>query len=178
MKHLLQLLLTLAVLNAIGLAGLWYGFTIMKEKKGLETTLRADIAEEQQKWKKLAVLRRALVLAENDRAAYAKYFSDPSEENQIKFITEIEGLGTTTGALVKTEAFDYVRSEPRNFRGTFSLAGSWEELYYMLRLIEEYPGKMVINRFDARENTSSAEQRSANWTGSLAIELMSIKSGE
>ena len=178
MKRLIQLSIILAVLNIAVAAGLWYGFTVMKEKKDLETKLHADIAEEQQKWKKLAVLRRAIVLAEKDRDAYAKNFYDPSEESQIKFITEIERLGTTTGAIVKTETFDYARNEPRSFRGSFSLTGSWEELYHTLRLIEEYPGKMVVNRFDAIENAPSVERKYSYWTGTLSIELMSIKAAE
>lgn len=178
MKHLIQLLLVLAVVNALGGAGLWYGFTVMKEKKDSEIQLRADIAEEQQKWKKLAVLRRTLILAEKDRATFSKYFSDQSEESQIKFINEIERLGDVTGVAIKTEAFDFSRQEPKSFHGTFSLAGSWEQLYHMLRLIEEYPGRMVVNRFDAKESAPTAEHKYPHWTATLSIELMSIKSTE
>lgn len=178
MKHLTQLLLVLAVVNALGGAGLWYGFTIMKEKKDSEIQLRADIAEEGQKWKKLAVLRRTLVLAEKDRTTFSKYFSDSSEESQIKFINDVEQLGGVTGVAVKTEAFDFSRQEPKSFHGTFSLTGSWEQLYHMLRLMEEYPGRMVINRFDAKENAPTAEYKNPYWVGALSVELMSIKSTE
>lgn len=178
MKNLFQLLLILVVINALGLGGLWYGYTAMKAKKDSEMQLRGDIAEEQQKWKKLAVLRRTLSLAEKDRAAFSKYFLDSSEESQIKFIGEIEHLGTTTGAMIKTDAFEYVRQDPKSFRATFSLTGSWEQLYHTLRLIEEYPGRMVINRVDMRESIGDAEHKYPYWAGSVAVELMSIRSSD
>lgn len=178
MRKLLQLLIVLVVLNALALGGLWYGFSLMQDKKAAEAKLRGDIADEQQKWKKVAVLRRTLVLAENDRAAYAKYFYDSSEESQIKFISEIEHLGTTTGAMVKTEAFEYSAQDPKSFRATFSMSGSWGQLYHMLRLVEEYPGRMVIDRFDAREIPLDTDHKSPYWSGAIAVELMSIRASQ
>ena len=178
MKHLIQLLVILAVLNALGLAGLWYGVSVMKNKKDTETQLRASIAEEGQKGNKLAVLRRSLILAEKDRAAFSKYFTDPSEESQINFVTEIEQLGTTTGAMVKTETFEVSSQEPKSFRATFSLIGSWGELYHTLRLIEEYPGRISIRRFDARQNPPDNDHKLPYWGGSLSMELTSIKSSQ
>lgn len=178
MKRLFQLLLVLVIINALGLATLWYGFTIMKEKKDSEIQLRADIAEEQQRWRKLAVLRRTLVLAEKDRVAFSKYFSDPSEESQIKFIAEIEQLGVVTGATVKTESLEFARQEPRSFHATFSITGSWEQLYHVLRLVEEYPGRIVVDRFDARESASSFAHKAPDWVGTLSVKLMSIKPAE
>lgn len=175
MKRPLILISILSVISVLGMAGLWYGSATMQEKKDAEKQLRADLLDEGQKWKKLAVLRRSLILAEGNRRDFEKYFYDSSEESQIAFVSKIEQLGTsTTGAIVETRSLDLVQ-KPLSFRGVFTITGSWHQLYHVLRLVEEYPGRIIIDRFNVKEGTPDKDHKEPLWIGTLQVELISIK---
>lgn len=170
MRSTLNMLIVLLVLDLAGLGGLWYGYTIMQEGKEEAITLQKGLDEEEQKGQGVADMRRTLSLAEKDYQLLAPYLYDASEESQIRFISEIEGLGiSTTGALVETRTFDLVSGTPKSFHGEFSLTGTWSQLYRFLRLIEEFPGRIVVGRFDVRAANAGT------WEGGMTLDLISLK---
>ena len=65
MKHILNILILLLVLDAAGVGGLWYGYSRTLDSKIKETELRDEINQEGQKGKKLLKLRQNLLLWEN-----------------------------------------------------------------------------------------------------------------
>src|SRR5437879_6441881 len=106
-SRILQFMIVLIVLNIAGAAGLWYGYSAIEDNKAKEADLHTQLAEENQKGQKLNSLKETLRLAEADKESLEKYLFDPSEENQIKLLSQMEQLGSTTsGALVTTTSLD------------------------------------------------------------------------
>ncbi len=179
MKNILVILSVLIVLDLAGAAGLWFGYSRIEQAKASEQELRADLAEENQKGQRLAALRQTLAAAAKDKEQLESYLIDPSDENQIKLIAAIERLGaTTTGVSVTTSSFDLTQTKPPVLHGDYSLEGSWQGLYHFLRLIEEYPSRVVITRFDVRASQSPAAGSSAaieKWVGAISIDFASLK---
>lgn len=172
MSRITKILIIFLIADSIGAGLLWYGYTSMQEKKTEESGIRKDIALEAEKGQKIVALRRSIELAEPDRKALEQYLFDPSDENLIKFISQMEQLGLmTTGAVVETRALD--RSGAK-VHGELTVTGSFPQLYHFLRLIEEIPTRVVINRFDmSRGNIVEGVE---SWSGSLSIDLTSLKS--
>lgn len=173
MKRTLNIFIVLLVVDIVGLGLLWWGGMSMQSKKAEQTKLREDIAVEEQRNSKLLTLKRTLESVRKDHTELLHYLYDTTDEAQIQFISEIEGLGTSTsGAVVETKSFDLVKetkTEPQQFRGDFQFAGKWNEVYRLLRLVEEFPTHIIIVRFEAR-NTEAA-----NWAGSMQLLLPSLK---
>jgi Tfp pilus assembly protein PilO len=174
MRRTLNILIVLLILNLIGGGLLWLGYTQIEEGKQTKAALRQELLVENQKGDKLKSLRRTLSLAENDREAMERYLFDPSEENQIKFLSLLEELGLqTTGAAVVTSSFDVSNSDPRTVHTELAVSGSWKELYHLLRLIESLPTHVAVDRYTImrKEAIGGVDL----WQGGLAFGIMSVK---
>ena len=171
MKPLLRIMIILLVLDIFVVVGIWYGFTLIQDKKNEEVALRTKIAEESQKGYRSIALMRTLAAVKGDRVELLSSLYDSSEEGQIRFITEIEQLGTTTtGSLVETKSLVLTKEDPPSLRGDFSYRGSWSSAYHLLRLLEEFPSRLVVNRFDVRYSPSEKI-----WNGNIQIDLSGLK---
>jgi hypothetical protein len=170
------MLIIFLLADSIGAGLLWYGYAGMQSKKTVESGLRKDLAKEDEKGQKIVALRRSIELAEPDRKALEQYLFDPSDENLIKFISQMEQLGiTTTGAVVETRSLD--RSGAK-VHGEFTITGSWTQLYHFLRLVEELPTRVVINQFNVRRTDvlgGAGKDTAESWSGSLSLDLASLK---
>lgn len=180
MKKTLNILIVLALLDLVGGGLFWYGYTKMVDIKQSETDLRAQLAEEKQKGQKLDALRNTLASAAKDREQLERYLVDPSDENQIQLIARIEHLGTsTTGVEVTTTSFDFQSTaKPPVLHGEFSVNGSWDKLYRFLRLMEEFPGRLVINRYDIHivpSVTPEVSGNQENWAGGISVDFAGLK---
>ncbi len=164
------LILLLADMLVAGL--LWYGYTTMQTKKSDEAQQREELLAEGSKSDKLSALSKSIALAEDDRKILAKYLFDPSEENQIKFISEMEGLGTATGASVTISSLSVSGNK---VHAEFVLKGTWSQVYHTLRLVEELPTRTLVNRFSATRSTSGAEGRPDEWSGGLSLDITSLR---
>lgn len=174
MKRNYEILAVLAVV-VIALGGLlWWGYTLMHDKKTEEVTLRNELLEESQKGNKMKTQKRTLALVANDYKELVTFLYEPSEESQIKFISEIEQLGTTTtGALVETKSLNLVTTGTSpSFHGEFSVSGTWSQVHHVLRLIEEFPSRIIIERFDVQKTGGDA------WSGAFSLDLTSLRSTE
>jgi Tfp pilus assembly protein PilO len=179
MKKISNILIVLALLDAIGVGIFWYGYTKVVDIKESETNLRSQLAEEKQKGQKLDALRNTLTSAAKDRAQLERYLIDPSDENQIQLISRVEHLGTTTtGVEVTTTSFDFQSSaKPPVLHGEFAVSGTWSRLYRFLRIMEEYPSRVVINRYDIHSTPSAAADKSNQeiWTGGISVDFAGLK---
>lgn len=179
MKKTLNILIVLALLDLIGGGLFWYGYTKIGDIKQSETDIRAQLAEEKQKGQKLEALRNTLASAAKDREQLERYLVDPSDENQIQLIARVEHLGTsTTGAEVTTTSFDFqTTSKPPVLHGEFTVKGTWNRLFRFLRLMEEFPSRLVINRYDIRLVPSAAEVKPSQeeWAGTLSLDFAGLK---
>jgi Tfp pilus assembly protein PilO len=172
MKKSLNILIVLAVLDLALLGALWYGYTSMQDIKTEESDLRAQLAEESQKGQKLKALRDTLAAASKDKEQLERYLVDPSDENQIQLISRIERLATTTGVTITTNSFDLVQAKPPALHGEFAVDGSWKQIYRFLRLIEEFPTRVVISRYDI--HVANQPGKSDHWAGSIVIDFLSL----
>lgn len=172
MSRIIITIIILLVIDICAAGLLWFGFTTMQEKKSDEAKHREEIFEEGQKGQRLTALSRSIELAEADRKLLTKYLFDPREENQIRFISQIEGLRASTGAIVTVSALSV---SGNRVRADVTLKGSWTQLFHTLRLVEELPTRMLVNRFSvSRVNTAEGQENSDAWSGSLSLEIISL----
>ena len=168
MKSLRTVLIALFVLDLFGVAGLWYGSIALQGEKQREISLRQDVLVQEEEGKKMLGLKRVLQSTAQERNSLSKFLFRSTDEDQIKFISSIERLGTSTsGAIVETSNLDSSKSGVLS--GDFSVKGSWPQLFHVLRLVEEYPARIVVTRMEAKQTDET-------WIGSLKIDLLSIKS--
>ncbi len=177
MKKSLNILIVLVLLDLFGVGLLWYGYTTIQGMKQKETDIREQLQEEGQKWQKIANLKQTLAAATKDREQLERYLIDSSDENQIKLIAQIEHLGASTGLLVTTNTFDLQTTKTPLLHGDFALTGTWTQLFHFMRLIEEFPSRVVITRYDIglTPSTSLLKPTQDNWTGSMSIDFASLK---
>ncbi len=174
MKSALRIIAILLILDVLTGAALWFGYTSMQEKKNEEIELRKQLVEENDKGKKLIALQRSLSNVTKEHSELSAFLYDPSEEGQLAFVSEIESLGTSTSrALVETASFTLGTDEPPGFRGSFSMKGTWNEVFHFIRLLEEYPSNLIITRFDIRN-----AQTDKKWMGSVSINLNSLRTNK
>ena len=165
-----NILVTLVIVDLLVAAGLWYGYAMMREIKERENALQAEVDTQLWQVGHRIALQKMLTAAEKEHLRIEPFLYDAKEESQIRFISDIERLGmVTTGAFVETRAFEF--SPQRSFHGEFALEGTWRELYHFLRLVEEFPARVVINKFDVRE----ADPASSLRDGTISLDLVSLK---
>jgi hypothetical protein len=171
-----RIIITIIILLAADIlaAGLlWYGYTTMQTKKSDEAKQREELLAEGAKSEKLSALSESIALAEDDRKLLSKYLFDPSEENQIKFISEMEGLGTASGASVVISSLTVGENK---VHAEFVLKGTWTQVYHTLRLVEELPTRTEVSRFSAsRSSAGGAEGTSDEWSGNLSLDIISLR---
>ncbi len=177
MSRTTQIIIALLIVDMLGASLLWYGYTGMQDKKTEEYGLQKDLSEESNKNQKMILLRSSLDAAEPDRKILEQYLFDSSDENLIKFISQMEQLGLkTTGALVETRSLD---RSGASVHGEFVITGSWSQLFHFLRLVEEIPTRVVVNRFDIRRTDtpgSPGKESVESWGGSISIDITSLRS--
>ena len=165
-----NILLLLLAFNILGGAGLWYGYNEVHSAKLKETTLREELVEERGKSNQIDQAERVLLATKVDREELAQYLYSTSDEDQIKFISMIEQMGTSTsGAVIETKTLELTKAKPPTLRATFTVKGTWQQVFHILRLIEESPSRISINRFDVRDT------KGGDWSGDLHLELLSLK---
>ena len=180
MKRTLHMFLLLLAVDLIGSGMLWFGYIQLTDMKKKETEFVSQLHEEGLKGLKLQELRKTLVGVGKQREELDKYLIDPREENQITLIATLEGLGaSTTGAKIETSSFALVDGSPKSIHGEFSFSGTWEQLFHVLRLFEEYPSATAISRFDenhtGEQSLAPGKPPIDKWTGNIGFDLVSLK---
>ena len=159
MKRILHILMILLALDAFMAAGLWWGYTVIQSKKDEGSELRKELLLQDQKGRNLIALERT-------------FLYDPSDESQIDFVSRMEQLGSsTTGARIETVSLDLSTDAQPSLRGSFSMSGTWGQMYHFLRLLEEFPSHLTISRFEVKGSGAGGV-----WSGTAAIVLDSLKS--
>lgn len=176
MKRLINIIIILSILDVLGVGALWFGYSTILAKQSEEAVLQRDIANERQKTEAFAAARRTAIQAEKEVGVLRKYLYGADEESQIDFVSSIEALGAlTSGARIDTKSLELTTGEMPSFHGEFTVKGTWKKVYHFLRLVETFPGHVVINRFAVgsteRENASESA-----WIGGVSIDLVSLKS--
>ncbi len=175
MKKTLNIVIVLIALDIAVVGLLYWGNMIMVDKKGEETAVLQSSKEETERAAKLTDLRRTLQAAEKQRETFAKHLFDPTEENQIRFLSEMEQLGTSTSkALLETQTIS-LSSSPRALHGEFTIKGTWEQVFHTLRLIEEYPERIVISRFSVSRTSAGTATTPEVWSANIVLDMINLK---
>jgi hypothetical protein len=168
MKTLHSILFVLLAVNILCAVGLWFAYGMMSDAKTKEVKLREQLFAESQKNDQLIGLESALRATKKDREELAQFLYSTSDEDQIKFISRIEQMGTSSsGAIVETTQLELTKTKPPVLRGEFGLKGTWGQLFHVLRLVEESPARTTVNRFEVRGMKDA-------WFGVMKIELVSL----
>ena len=180
MKRTLNILVILLVLDLVGVGALWYGYTSTTDIKVNETELMDQLQQEGMKGKKLNELRQTLASVGKQRGEIEKFLIDPRDENLILLLNSFEQLGiSTTGLTVDISRFEPLDNPPKMIHADASLSGLWPQLYHFLRLVEEYPSRIVINKFDAHIDTSAGSTASKttqdHWMGNISFDIVGLK---
>jgi len=96
MKRLINIIIALSVLNLVGLGIFWFEYSTIQTKRGEETRLRKEIADEREKGIEFTATQKVVTQAQKESGALQKYFYDPAEESQVEFVAAIEALGSST----------------------------------------------------------------------------------
>ncbi len=180
MKRTLNILIILLVVDLIGAGGLWYGYSSMVEVKAKESDIVDQLSQEALKGKKLKELRQTISSVGKQRDELERFLIDPSDENQIPLLNSFEQLGaSTTGLSVNISRFD-LADNPKVIHADAGLKGTWVQMFRFLRLIEEYPSRVTISKFDTNmSRDGSAEPGKPaepdQWTGSISFDLVGMK---
>lgn len=162
----------LLILNAASAGGLWFGWNTIREKKQQETELRAQLLEEDMKNQRLSSLQRTLAAARTEHARILPFLFGKDEESQIKFFSAIEDLGrSTTGAVVDVGTFELVTQNPAAIRVNLTIRGTWNEVYHVLRLIEEFPARIEMTRLEIKSPDGA---QTGKWSAMVAFDLVSV----
>lgn len=166
-----QSILGILLLVDIACGGaLWYGYTLIQDKKNEGRELASQVEQEIQKGTELIQLKRTLSVVQQDQKEMEKYIFDSSIESQIRLVTLVESLGTTTtGGLVDASSFELSTDQAPIMRASFSIKGTWGQVYYFLRLLEEFPANLTVAGFDAQGSQNN------EWAGNVSILLPSLK---
>ncbi|HEY9585848.1 MAG TPA: type 4a pilus biogenesis protein PilO [Candidatus Paceibacterota bacterium] len=174
MKDIPRILIVLVVLDMLGLGVLWFGYSTMGTKKEEGIKLRQELADEKQKAVQFVTLGKVLKQIEKESGVLEKYLYSPGEESQINFVSKIEALGAPTGILLGTKSLDLVPGTEPNFHGEFTLKGRWEEIYHFLRLVEEFPARIVVKHFSISAQ-GQKNVMTVTWNGTMSIDLTSVR---
>lgn len=180
MNRSIKILALLVLLDIVGVGILWYGYTYVSKQKLAETELLDQLRDEKVKNQKLAAISKTLSSVEMQRHELDQFLIESSDENQIQLITALEKLGaTTTGAIVDTSRFEPSAGAVPMLHGDLSITGSWSQVYHFLRLMEEYPSRLIIGRFevhrDESQTVSQGKPVGEKWAGAISIDFASLK---
>lgn len=169
------ILAILLSLSALGAAGLWYGYEYVVSMKDRERDLAQKIAIETERAARLQSLKGTFDRASGEKSKLEQYFFDVSEEDWLRFVEEMGSLARASGAIVD------ITSDPppvgaTSLAATIKFSGTWSEVYRLLRLIETYPARVTFREFSAQaEGTPRDANRSTSWTGTIKVELLSVR---
>lgn len=168
-------LAVLLLLSTLGATGLWFGHGYIVSMKDRERELMKDIAIETERATRLQSLKGTFDRASEEKVKLEEYFFDISEEDWLRFAEEMGVLARASGATTDTSS-DPPSPGATSLSATVKFSGTWDEVYRLLRLLETYPARVVLKEFSAQAEGSSRDaKRSVMWTGTLRVELLSVR---
>ncbi len=131
---------TSIILGLILFQGIYSIFSLKKE----EGSLRGEMEAWVKKGKQTSSLQNTLVQAKKVRELINKYFFDPTEENQILLISDIEKIVRDTGSSGEVKSFDLLNDKSKII-GSVLITGEWSNVYHTILALEAYPIKLNLD---------------------------------
>lgn len=168
MKHFSHYLLSVLAGTVLLLGGaIAYGFIYLEDLKAEVTSLKQEIANEEEQTRRLNLLRSNFDLVKEDQETLERYFFANTEEDWLRFVTSVEDLGGVAGVKSVITATDFDPKAPFSVTATFN--GSKQAITQYIHLIDTFPAKMITKRFVLQEGQEGI------WNGEIVLELLSIR---
>ena len=176
MSKTMNFLIVLVVADLLAGGLIWYGATNMQSKKDEQATLQKQIEEEKSKGKQLSSLRGTLLSVQDEYQPLNKYFYDATDDGLLSFVSQLETYGAITNATVNTNGVSLNQSGQKSFHAELQFSGKWPQVYHLLRILETFPGRIVINHLQLTGDSQSPPfNMNANWSGTVSIDMVTLK---
>ncbi len=149
------------ILAAIMFVVIWYGLTSIVELKKEENTLRGEMQSWIKRSKQTASLQNTLTEAKNVKEDMQEYYFDPTEENQIMFISDLEKIIKETKSTGEVRSLD-VSPDNTKVVGSINVYGEWNDVYHTLLALETYPIKLKFDDVSISEDNTVDPSLSAS----------------
>ncbi|KKS43887.1 MAG: hypothetical protein UV08_C0032G0025 [Parcubacteria group bacterium GW2011_GWA2_42_18] len=192
-KHINLIIWILIDLAALGVA-LWLASSILHSNVRLaekDNQVKIMAAREEE----LNTLERGAKETANDRALLSSYFVD--SRDVTGFLDSLESLGQEIGVRLDVQSINNSSNlppkqvnppttkqtnepakqanRPPTLKISFKGEGAFAGLFHLVKLLEQVPYELKINKVSFSLGTSSvAEEGSPDWTGSFEVELLSF----
>jgi hypothetical protein len=177
MTRTIRTLVVILVLDLMIGGGLWYASQWTIEKKTALASLHQMIADEEERARQSSVINRMLREARARHEDTARFLTNATEENAVTIVDSLERLSDATGLAVETSNYS-LKPGDSAMRIELQTTGGWNETYHFLRLIESYPGVLVLTRAGLQSEGGSAISAGSKWRGSpISLELRSVIGG-
>jgi hypothetical protein len=169
------LFVILLILVSAGMAGLWFGYGYLTSLKDEETKLKQDIAVESIRSTRLLSLKGTFDRASAEKEKIDGYFFSVTEEDWLRFAREMEKLREASGLGGEMTVSEFSR-DAKLFSETITFTGTFDEVYRLLKLIENYPSRIVVKSFGAKMDGQARDSSASSiWTGTVSFDLTSVR---
>lgn len=147
-------------------------FFIIRSENIEISQLRSDINTVLGKEQQLKSSKNIVYDTEEARAELDSYFI--SQDGVVDFLEKIESFGDRANVFVEIKSVEIEpigKSKVLDYLNVVvSVDGEWEDVFYLLNLIESQPLSISTNRMDLEE-----DKRGEEWTLSLDFNVLKIK---
>lgn len=155
MKNKTIILLFVSIFLLFTLGGIiYYGANSLLELKRESSELKGELTAWLKRSKESYNLQDLLEETKKVKTQIDLYYFNPSEENQIAFISQVEGIIKKTGSRGEVRSLDMMPDYSKVICSV-TFAGKWENVYHTLLALESYPIKINLDDVSIVEEKNS-----------------------
>lgn len=171
-----KILIACVSLCFLGLLALYsYVFLDIKSKNEHTALLSEEIATMTREQGELDNLKKTVAFTETQRSELSTHFVDGS--NPAPFLDAIEKLGTPSGAVVTITSVEQPK-QGSSLLVSFLATGNFDSIYRLVRLLENVPYKIKIEKVFLSKNPSAQVDAKIparqEWTANITFTLISF----
>lgn len=159
-------------LNIIALIIFGLGIYFITTKEGRIEILSQDVEEIAIKEQKIRIMKKELNRTIVEREKIENLFI--SSDDIASLLQEIEGLGKDSGVAISFETVSIDNNLDNKLRLNILAQGSFEDIFYLLLLIEQLPIKLLFENITIVKNESKEKEETyAGWEGFFNVSVLS-----
>ncbi|MBX4215704.1 hypothetical protein KW797_02030 [Candidatus Parcubacteria bacterium] len=165
-------LIFLSALAALSVAAYSLFFYYIRGNNERAATIGQEIALADEREGAAHSVKDLLTQTEANRAEFDAYFV--SQNSIVGFIERLEALGAKAGVTMELSAVDTEQGRKNVLKANIRMAGTFENLYYLLSLLEALPYELDVVRFSVSAAPAALQKDRAPWEGDASIELLNF----
>jgi len=142
---------------------------IINIKSNYVESIKKDIWINEEKTKKLEVVKRLIEEMKEDLDTLDSYFTN--EDEVVLFIEDIENMGAKSGVSLSLRSVNVDKENGGSLYVSLIASGSWESVYHFLNLLELFPANIHIDKVSF---TKKERSDSGIWVGDFSLSLLSF----